>query len=136
MPAAPVSTRNVSPFSLLRYGGSPDFLPGVVTSVEDGVSVNFDAGWHGASIPLAHIRRPSANRNSSLPVSGPRAGHAPSLSDGARIRAMGSILDLDVGSLGGDTFSQGEQVIHTVAISCYPVYMVMHFPSTSFKSRL
>lgn len=91
----------------------------MVTSLEDGVSINFDAGWHGASIPLEHIRRPSTNVNSSLPVSGPRAGHTPSLSNGAQIRAMGSILDLDVGSLGGDTFSQGEQVIQMVAISCY-----------------
>ncbi|CAM9685458.1 unnamed protein product, partial [Ectocarpus sp. 13 AM-2016] len=87
-----------------RYAGKPEFYPGVVTSTEDGVSVNFDKGWHGASIPLKDVRRPNVKpgRNSN--------GKPPTLSAGARLRSTGCILDLDVGSLGGDTFAIGDQV--------------------------
>lgn len=107
----PLRTLGSPPF---RYGGSPEFLPGVVTSTEDGASINFDAGWHGASLPLKNVRRLNANANSSAtPVAegrGARRDIPPTLTSGAQLRSMGNILDLDVGSLGGDSFAVGEQV--------------------------
>lgn len=97
-----------SPFAL-RYAGNPEFLPGLVTSTEDGVSVNFDVGWHGASIPLKDVRR--VGSSPPLPTSGRGAKTgAMNLTPGAKLRSTGSILDLDVGSLGGSTSSVGDQV--------------------------
>lgn len=93
----------------LRYAGNPEFLPGLVTSTEDGVSVNFDVGWHGASIPLKDVRR--VGSSPPLPPSG-RGAKTGALhqTPGAKLRSTGSILDLDVGSLGGSTSSVGDQV--------------------------
>lgn len=92
----------------------------MVTSTEDGASINFDAGWHGASLPLKDVRRPIADRNSSAtPAVDGRGAHrdtAPSLTSGAHLRSMGNILDLDVGSLGGDSFSVGDQVCVYVCV--------------------
>lgn len=103
-----------------RYGGSPEFLPGVVTCTEDGVSINFDAGWHGASIPLKDVRRANTNAGSSaMPAAsggGQRKDKPASLTAGAQLRSMGNILDLDVGSLGGDSFSVGDQVHALLAV--------------------
>lgn len=76
----------------------------MVTSTDDGVSVNFDKGWHGASITLKDVRRPNVKPGRS------GDGKPPTLSAGARLRSTGCILDLDVGSLGGDTFAVGDQV--------------------------
>ena len=108
-PFAPPSPQ-IPPFLiLLRYGGNPEFLSGLVTSTEDGVSVNFDVGWHGASIPLKDVRR--VGRSPPLPASGRGAKTgALHLTPGAKLRSTGCILDLDVGSLGGDTSSVGDQV--------------------------
>ena len=82
----------------------------MVTSTEDGASINFDAGWHGASLPLKDVRRPVANANSSATPATTRRDVAPSLTSGAQLRSMGNILDLDVGSLGRDSFAVGDQV--------------------------
>lgn len=92
-----------------RYAGKVEYCPGVVTSTEDGVSVNFDGGWHGASIPLRHVRRLGPSPGSGARLQGARA-KPPGLSAGAQLRSTGCILDLDVGSLGGDTFIVGDQV--------------------------
>lgn len=76
------------------------------------MSVNFDAGWHGASIPLKHIRWTKGLGSSS---SSGHGGEARILSPtpGARMRSTGCILDLDVGSLGGNTSNMGDQVGYT-----------------------
>lgn len=77
------------------------------------MSVNFDAGWHGASIPLKHVRRagiPPSSPSPSLRMT----SRAPALTPGARLRSTGCILDLDVGSLGGDSASVGDQVCSVV----------------------
>lgn len=93
---------------MTRYGGDPNYYPGVVSSVEDGVSVNFDAGWHGASIPLMFVRR---EKTSAGPTLGRGAKNMTAgLTTGERLRSTGCILELDVGSLGGDTSNIGDQV--------------------------
>ncbi|CAM9851108.1 unnamed protein product, partial [Laminaria digitata] len=66
-------------------------------------------GWHGASIPLKDVRR--VGKSPPLPTSGRGAKTgALHLTRGAQLRSTGCILDLDVGSLGGNTSSVGDQV--------------------------
>lgn len=79
-----------------------------MSSVEDGVSVNFDAGWHGASIPHKFVR---TEKQAGGQTVGRGAKHkAAGLTKGERLRSTGSIIELDVGSLGGDSPNVGDQV--------------------------
>lgn len=79
-----------------------------MSSVDDGVSVNFDAGWHGASIPLMFVRKEKSSVG--LTLGRGAKNKAAGLTAGERLRSTGCILELDVGSLGGDTSNIGDQV--------------------------